>query len=56
MILRVVCDTNILVSGVIASAGAPYEILENWRHAKCISYLSTSGKKSAGRSGSVLTP
>lgn len=29
--LRVVLDTNIYVSGVILSRGAPFEILEAWR-------------------------
>lgn len=29
--MRVVLDTNIYVSGVILSHGAPYEILEAWR-------------------------
>ena len=29
--LRVVLDTNVIISGVIANYGAPFQILENWR-------------------------
>lgn len=30
--LRAVPDTNIIVSGTISSSGAPFEVLEGWRH------------------------
>jgi len=30
-VIKVVYDTNIIVSGLIAHAGAPYEALEAWR-------------------------
>lgn len=30
--LRAVLDTNIIVSGTISSSGAPFDVLEAWRH------------------------
>ena len=30
-VIRVVFDTNIIISGLIANAGAPYQALEAWR-------------------------
>lgn len=30
--LRAVLDTNVIVSGTISSTGAPFEVLEAWRH------------------------
>lgn len=30
--LRAILDTNIVVSGTISSSGAPFEVLEAWRH------------------------
>jgi len=29
--LKAVCDTNVIISGLIASSGSPYEVLEAWR-------------------------
>jgi putative PIN family toxin of toxin-antitoxin system len=40
--LRVVLDTNVIVSGTISSSGPPYEVLEAWRHRKFA--LTTSPK------------
>lgn len=38
--LKVVVDTNVLVSGTILSRGNPYEILEAWRRSEFILVLS----------------
>lgn len=38
--LRAVLDTNIVVSGTISSSGAPYDVLEAWRHRRFV--LTTS--------------
>ena len=32
--LRVVLDTNVIISGVIANYGDPFQILENWREGR----------------------
>jgi len=38
--LKVVFDTNVIVSGLIASAGAPYEVLESWRRGEVVLLMS----------------
>jgi putative PIN family toxin of toxin-antitoxin system len=35
-VLRVVVDTNLIISGTAASSGAAYELLEAWREGKYI--------------------
>jgi len=39
-VVKVVFDTNIIISGLIANSGAPYEILETWRRGDVISLTS----------------
>lgn len=34
--LRVVLDTNVIVSGAISSSGAPFEILKSWQNRKFV--------------------
>ena len=38
--IKVVYDTNIIVSGLIAHAGAPYEALEAWRRREVVLLVS----------------
>ena len=38
--LKVVCDTNIIISGLIAHSGIPYEILEAWRRGEFVLLVS----------------
>ncbi len=38
--LKAVCDTNILISGLTAHTGAPYEILDAWRRGEFILLVS----------------
>ena len=47
--IRVVLDTNIIVSGTISSSGAPFDIMEAWRKRRFILVTSSSILKEVGR-------
>lgn len=38
-VLKVVCDSNTVISGLTAHAGGPYEILEAWRRGEVVLLL-----------------
>lgn len=38
--LKAVCDTNVIVSGLIAHSGGPYELLEAWRRGEFVLLVS----------------
>jgi uncharacterized protein len=38
--LKAICDTNVIVSGLIAHSGGPYELLEAWRRSEFVLLVS----------------
>lgn len=38
--MRVVCDSNIIVAGLIANSGSPYEVLKAWRRGDIVLLVS----------------